>query len=130
MKLNELLKGLDVGEIGQFSSNPKPHGWWIFKVTPEPYSGPALGSEIPGEFLRWKHCAKCEEIHYDWEVYKKDQLLLPSKEETDVCWNCGSLHFREVIGMVLYVVSQTYAPRDYADSSHRVRIKGFEIAEK
>jgi len=59
-KIPDMIKGLNIGEIGQFSHNPQPYkGFFGFTVTPEyVYDSVPLGATVPGDFMVFWACER------------------------------------------------------------------------
>jgi hypothetical protein len=128
----DMVAGLDIGEIGQFSEDPKPYKFLWWTITPEyMYEGMPLGTTVPGEFMQFWACSRCDHLPYDRKTFEKHNcLFVPVKEENlGACTSCGFLKYKEVVGRVLYVVSQIISRTRYTKEDHRYRVWGWEYAE-
>lgn len=129
----DMIKGLDIGEIGQFSSDPQPYKWLgFFTVTPEfMYGGTPLGATVPGDFMVFWACERCEHLPYVTKIFRENNcLLVPLKEENlKACTSCGYLKYKQVVGRVLYVVSQIMARTRNTKEDHSYRAWSWEYAK-
>lgn len=109
----DMIRGLNIGEIGQFSHDPQPRKLFGFiTVTPKyMYEGTPIGATVPGDFLVFWACERCEHLPYVHKTFRENSsLLVPlEKAKLKACTSCGYLKYKEVVGRVLYVVSQVYA---------------------
>lgn len=128
----DMIAGLDIGEIGQFSADPQPYKLFGFTINPEfMYDGVPLGATVPGEFLLFWACERCEHLPYKHKVFSKNNCLFVPVEETDLkaCTSCGYLRYKEVVGRVLYVVSQIYVRTKSSKEQCTYRVWGWEYAK-
>ena len=129
----DMIKGLNIGEIGQFSSDPKPYKLFgIFTITPKHmYEGAPLGATVPGEFMRFWACERCEHLPYNRKIFSKNKCLLIPVEEKKLkaCSSCGYLKYKQVVGRVLYVVSQIISRTYTTKEECAYRVWSWEYAK-